>query len=276
MKKIIKIVLSILIGQFIGAFAFNQIVLQNDLISGGLGGLATVINNITGINIQILLAVLALPIIIWAFFKYDKKQVLFASICFIMFTVNISIVDAIFPAFKTDPIIAAITAGVLFGLATGLILRSGISNGPESIVGLFLKKKYGITVGNFFLILNTIIMLSSLIYGNLTMIIYSIIMSYVASKVTDQVILGISRNHIVNIVSDSYVEIAQFMKDELGKGVNFVQSLDTQNVRKRMIIKAVCTTRELIKVKDFIEKLNDDTFMYVNESSEVIGGGFIQ
>ena len=164
----IKKLIWIIIGQFIAAVGFNLVLIPNNLVAVGLGGIATVINHLFGVNIQIMLIVLALPIIVWALVKYEKKQVFFATFSYGMFTIFIGIVNDAFPPFRTDPMIAAVAGGILLGIAGGIILRQGVANGPESIVGMYLKEKQGITVGSFFLVMNTVIIFSSILYGDLT------------------------------------------------------------------------------------------------------------
>lgn len=55
MKDQVKRFAFIIIGQFIGAVAFTQVLLPNNLVAVGLGGVATIINHLTGMNLQLLL-----------------------------------------------------------------------------------------------------------------------------------------------------------------------------------------------------------------------------
>ncbi|GMQ58667.1 YitT family protein [Vallitalea sediminicola] len=274
MLKKIKHYLIIIMGQLIAAIAFQQILLPNNLIAGGFGGLATVANKLTGANIQLVLIGLCCPIIIWAYFKYNRTLVFYAGFCFGLFTFSIGIVGKFVPAFETDPIVAAIVAGVLFGVSAGIIIREGAANGPEAIVGMYLKEKKGITIGTFFTILNFCILTSSLTYGDITCIIYSLISIYISGKVTDYIILGTRREYCVNIISDNFIEITEFIHKKLNRGVTFVPCVGTYKVRKKMMIKAVVTNQELITLKNYVAALDDNSFVYVTESIEVFGGGF--
>lgn len=269
----IKRIVVLLIGQFIAAAGFNLILVPNKLVPVGLGGLATVINNLTGLNVQMQLILFSIPIIIWALLKYERKQVYYAMFCYFLFTFYLGIVDYL-PVFETDPIIATILGGAVMGVSGGIVMKQGVANGPEAIVGMYLKQKKGLSIGNFFFIMNTTIICSSIIYGDLTLIIYSLISVFIASKVTDMVILGNNKILIVNIMSDQYLEITEFVHKELGRGVTFVQSLDTQNVKKKMMIKTVLTKGEFVALKKYIDTFKDDSFVYVTESAGVIGGGF--
>lgn len=272
--KEFRFFLSMVTGTAIGTFAFSRVLIPNNLTATGLGGLATVVNHVGGLNIQFLLVSMALPIIIWAIIKYDRKQVFYASFCFFLFTALIGIYQKYVPAFKTDSVIAMVVAGVLTGLSTGIILRQGLANGPEAIVALYLKEKKGLSIGNFFMILNSLIVFSSIIYGNITYIIYSLMSIYISGKVTDYVILGTGRTYSVTIISENYQAIREFIHKELRRGVTFIPCIGTYSSSEKTMLKTVISGSELVKLKEYTKSLNDDSFIYVTPSIEVIGKGF--
>ncbi len=272
--KELRFFLAMVTGTALGTYVFSRVLIPNNLTAAGLGGLATVINHVSGLNIQLLLLIMATPIVVWSIIKYDRKQVFYASFCFFLFTALIGIFQKYVPAFKTDSVIATVVAGVLGGLATGIILRQGLSNGPEAIVALYLKAKKGISIGNFFMILNSVIVFSSIIYGNITYIIYSLISIYIGGKVTDYVILGTNRNYSVNIISENYQPIREYIHNELKRGVTFVPCIGTYSATEKTMLKTIISESELVKLKEYTKSLKDNSFMYVTPSIEVIGEGF--
>lgn len=265
----------IIVGQFIGVLAFACILIPNNLAPVGLGGIARTINVFTGWDIQLLLIALSLPIILWAFFFYDKKKLAYAALCYGLFTFYFGIVEAYVPVFVTDPIIASITGGILLGISGGMVISRGVPNGPEATVGLYLKEKKDIPVPTFLMVLNMVIISSAMLYGDLTIIIYSIIANYISGRVANYVVIGNRRYFAVNIHSDHYLEITEFIHDKLNRGVTFVQSMDTANVRKRILIKTVLSSRELVQLRAYVQSFeDDDSFIYAVESASIIGGGF--
>ena len=274
MKEMIKKLLWIAFGQFIATFAFSRILVANDLVAAGFGGLATVIHNLTGLNTQVMLFLMALPVFIWSFFRYDKIQIFFAAFSFYIFTFYLGIMDKIVPPFETDPIIAAVAGGIILGAAVGIIMRQRMSNGPEAIIGLYLKEKRGITIGTYFLVLNSAIIFSSILYGNLTLIVYSFISNYIQSYVTDYVMIGGKKYYNVSIMSDQYLDITQYIRNDLKRGVTFIQGMDTSNVKKKMLIQTVVNKQELVLVKDYVKNLQDDSFVYATQSASLLGRGF--
>ncbi len=274
MRETIKKMLWIAMCQFIAAVAFNSILLENGLVATGFGGLATVINHLSGWNMQMMLIMMALPVFIWAFFFYNRKQIFYAAYSYFLFTFYLGIVEKFIPKFHTDAIVASVAGGVIMGIAVGVIMRQRVANGPEAVVGIYLKEKTGMTIGSFFLVLNSAIIFSSMLYGDLTLIIYSFMSNYVQSFVTDFIMIGGKKFYNVNIMSDQYLEITDFIRKELHRGVTFIQGMDTTNVKKKMMIQTVVSKHELVSLKVYVKSLKDDSFVYANQSASLLGRGY--
>lgn len=274
MKKILYNLITILIAQFISAIGFTIVMLPNNLAPTGLGGLATTINKISGLNMQLFMFILAIPILIWAVLKYDIIQVTYAAISYFAFTIYSGMVGRFIPDFHTDTFITSLVAGLLLGIATGLILRLGIPNGPEAIIANYLREKKDVSPGKFFLILNTLVILTSIIYGDLTIIIYSLFSNFICSFVTDKVLLGNTHFYDVSIITDDVFEITDYIRKKMNRSVTFIQCMDIENVKKKMMIKTVISKQELAQIKIFIKELNDGSFVYVSESAGLIGTNY--
>lgn len=275
MNKNIITAITLIIGSLIGAISFTSVIIPNNLMSGGLGGIALLLNKITGLNMQLLLAALFLPIGIWAFFRYGIKQIITASICYILFTVFMGIIPLIVPALKTDAILAAIVSGILFGISGGIVLRLGVANGPESLIGMYLKQKFNTPMGTFMTIFNSVIILMSVFSSDITIALYSAISIYVSGKVTDFIILGFGRYYEMNIISSQFVIIAKFIQEEIKRGVTYMHCTGGYELKEQMMIKTLVKNDEIIKIKNYLKKIDSECFIYINESTEVIGKGFL-
>ena len=266
--------LSFMIGAMIGAISFTSVIIPNNLMGGGIGGLALLLSKVTGLNLQLLLASLFLPIAIWSFCKYGIKQIITASICFILFTVFMGITPYIVPSLKTDPILAAIVSGILSGMSGGIILRLGVANGPEALIGIYLKEKLNLQIGVFMTIFNSIIILLSAFNADITIALYSAISIYLSGKITDFIILGFGRYYEMTIITKEYITVANFIQTEIKRGVTYVQCVGAYELSNKMMVKTLVKSDEIIKIKNYIKTVDLDCFIYINESSEVIGTGF--
>jgi uncharacterized membrane-anchored protein YitT (DUF2179 family) len=181
------------------------------------------------------------------------------------------------PVLEIDVVLAVLVSGILFGISGGLVLRLGVANGPEALVGLFLKNKYGISIGLFFTILNTIIVSSSLLIPNVTLnnILYSMVSIYVSGKVTDFIVAGFRRDYEVTIISVKYEEITSFIHKDLKRGATLIKGIGTYNNEENMLLKTLVSNSELITLKEYVKDLDPACFMYINESIGVVGAGFV-
>lgn len=75
MKETIKKFGLIIVGQFINTVAFASVLIPNNLVPVGFGGVATIFNNLFGWNILISLILFSLPILSWAMIKYNRTIV---------------------------------------------------------------------------------------------------------------------------------------------------------------------------------------------------------
>lgn len=274
MKRKIILVLSLIIGPIFSTIAFSSIIIPNNLIGGGLSGIALLLNKATGLNMQLLLAGLFLPIAVWAFLKFGIKQIITASVSFILFTGYLGIVSKIVPPLITDSILAAIFSGILFGISGGIVLRLGVSNGPESLIGIYLKEKFNIPIGTFLTIFNSLIIMMSLLSTDITMALYSTISIYMSGKVTNFIILGFGRYFEMNIITSKYLELTEYIHKEIKRGVTYIQCIGTYELKKNMMVKTLVKNDEVIKVKNYLKTIDPESFIYITESAEVHGRGF--
>lgn len=274
MKKRLKILFSLIIGAMLGAISFTSVIIPNNLMGGGIGGLAQLLSRTTGVNMQLFLAGMFIPIAIWAFFRYGIKQIITASICFILFTIFMGFTPAVVPILKTDSILAAIASGILLGLSGGVVLRLGISNGPEALIGMHLKEKFNIQMGVFMTIFNSIIILISALNADITIALYSAISIYISGKVTDFIILGFGRYYEMNIITKEYIKVSSFIQTEIKRGVTYIQCVGAYELNNKMMVKTLVKSDEIIKIKNYIKTIDLECFIYINESSEVIGMNF--
>ena len=75
-------------------------------------------------------------------------------------------------------------------------------------------------------------------------------------------------------MSDNYLEITEYIRTELHRGVTFIKGLDTADVKKKMLIQTVASRQELIELKEHIKSYEDDSFVYATQSSTLLGQGF--
>ena len=105
--------------------------------------------------------------------------------------------------FVPDYFLNTVVAGLIYGVAIGLIFRSGATSGGSDIISMILHKYTKISLGTLVMIVDGIITLSTLVaFGDIRLPIYSIIIIYIEGKVIDLVVDGLKSYKTMFIVTD--------------------------------------------------------------------------
>lgn len=89
-----------------------------------------------------------------------------------------------------DLLIVSLLAGLVAGVGSGIVYRMGGTTGGSDIIARILEQNYGITMGRSLLAFDIIVLLASLTYIDLKRMMYTLIVSYVFSRVIDSILDG--------------------------------------------------------------------------------------
>ena len=95
---------------------------------------------------------------------------------------------------------------------------------------------------------------------------------YIITVMTDRVILGVSKSKAFYIVTDKTLEVKKFIINELGHGVTVFDAVGGFSKENQKVIFCVIPTREYFKLKEGLNKIDDEAFFVVTDSYEVVGG----
>jgi len=179
----------------------------------------------------------------------------------------------------TDEIfIATIAGSILLGVGIGIIFKSRASTGGTDIPVAFLKKKFNISVGNGYLIIETsIILFTGIMFGDLNLIIWSYFSLFLSSKFVDMVTEGLSRvkaAHIICTDNESAERIKARIFHELERGVTYIYGEGGYSGKEKRILFVSFSIRQAAQLKYIILQEDRDAFIVMNDVHDVIGSGF--
>ena len=158
------------------------------------------------------------------------------------------------------------------GLGAGLIFRAGFSTGGTDILNMIISKIFKTSLGKSMIFTDgIIIVLGGLVFG-FNKLMYSLLILYLISYMTDKVVLGISDSKAFYIITDQETRVKDFVINELNHGVTVFQAKGGYNLEKQTVIMSVIPTREYYKLKEGIHNIDPKAFFVVMDSYEVKGG----
>lgn len=177
--------------------------------------------------------------------------------------------------FIPDYFLNTVVAGLIYGVAIGLIFRSGATSGGSDIISMIIHKYTKISLGTLVMIVDGCITLSTLVaFGDIRLPIYSIIIIVIEGKVIDLVVDGIKSYKTAFIVTDKIDEVRDYIIKDLDRGGTVFAGTGLYQGAERKMIYVTLSRTDLVKLKSNLRFLDPNAFVNVIESSEIMGNGF--
>jgi uncharacterized membrane-anchored protein YitT (DUF2179 family) len=271
----IKRCIYIILSSFVSALAVNIFFVPHELLSGGIGGIALIIQYVTKIPAGYSIIFFNIPLFIFSVKKIDLE--------FTVLTIIGTIAQSIFLIltkdvsnyyYVKDILLSCIYGGVLQGAAVGIIISNHGSLGGSDIVCVYARKTHDIDVGEMTLAINFfIISIGALLFG-LDIGLYTLMTMYLVSYFIDKVIKGFNRKKLLFIISNKSGEITQKIKEELNRNSTLILAEGGYSKEGIKIIYCILSLAEVPKAKHIVDELDKRAFLSILDTSEVKGKGF--
>ena len=261
-------------GGLIGGVAFNALILPYNLLSGGVSGIALVINYLLEIPLVVSIVVLNIPLFIWGYRVLDKSLMFYSLIGMATFAAALPLTRPYISAPDIDIFLASVFSGLLIGLGAGIIIKFGGSSGGSDIVSLILKKTKNYSVGSVAFAFNASTLALSVLFFPLKIALYTLISMWVTGKTVDFILDGLTRNKAVTIVTGDCEKVASYIMKELNRGTTIYKAYGGFSRQDKHVINCVINNYEFARLRNEIGNLDPDAFMYVSDAVAVAGRGF--
>lgn len=263
------------ISLLLSALVYNIFLLPLNLVSGGSNGIAIITKHIYQIDPAIMILIISISCIMLSlmYLGFERTSgTIIASLLYPFFIkITVPIANLITIDLQ-DIFIIIIFAGVLSGIANGLMYKTGYSSGGLPIISQILYKYFKIPIAKSSLFMNIIIVIIGAIFFGTTNAMYAIILLYINSIVLDKVLLGISSNKAFYIITSEDKVIKDYIINDLGHSVTTFDVKGGFLEKKRQVLLTAIPTREYYKVTEGIKLLDKNAFFVVTDSYEVVGG----
>lgn len=267
-----------MLGCAIYGLSLDMISAPNQLTDGGISGITLLLRHFWGINMGLSSLLLNIPLIILGY-RFMGKRLLAYTIWgtlwlsfFLWFWRLVPIIYQL--NLEHDLFLSSILAGTLSGIGLGLVFRYNGTSGGTDIIARICQIKYGLSSGKVLLFCDAIILFASLSYLDLKHIMYTLVASFILSRVMDTVQQGAYSARGLLIISDNYEKIAEMIDLKLDRGFTYLEARGGYKKTKRPVIYLVVSPREIPAVKELIAAEDPKAFVSVIEVHEALGEGF--
>lgn len=280
-----------LIGYALGWAIF---LLPNNLVGGGVSGMAAILQYATGIPmgytyfvVNVILLLIAFKILGTGFGGKTIYAIIFSSILLNLFP-NIVPADFIAEfAISNGKMLCAILGGVIAGVGIGISISQGGSTGGTDIVALMWCKYRNASPGRVILIIDFFIIISSMLFPSYTeagellpfpeklaVAVYGLIQVTVGGLAIDMYLSGSKQSVQAFIFTKKHKEMADAIAFDMQRGVTLIPAKGWFSKDDSYIVMVVTRKVDLNMLLKYVKTIDPDAFLSVSTVMGVYGKGF--
>ena len=153
-----------------------------------------------------------------------------------------------------------------------MIFKAGYTTGGTDIINQITSKYFKIGMGASMLYCDGLIILFSSFLFGATKLMYSIIILYIISIMSDRIILGISDSKAFYIITDEEQAVKEFILKYLNHGVTVFNAKGGFAKEKQNVLMCVLPTKDYYRLKEGLSEIDPEAFFVVTDAYEVFGG----
>ncbi|WP_028610559.1 YitT family protein [Paenibacillus harenae] len=274
-------VIPILIGTAIYAFGLHYFVIPNQLMEGGVTGIAVLLNYAAGWPLSISTLLLNIPLFLLGWKALGRGQMMYTLLGIVALSAFLALMEqligkGILIPFQSsnDYMLVALYAGVSLGAGLGIVFRFGGTTGGVDIVARIVTRSKGISMGQFILTMDAIIIGISLLYIPMAKVLYTLVTVFIASKLIDFIQDGAYAAKAFSIITDHGDAIARKITVELERGVTLIPAKGVFSGQQKEVVYCVVQRQEIRRLKAIVRNTDPRAFIVINEVQDVLGEGF--
>lgn len=265
----------LVLGSFLAAVGLEFFLVPNNVIDGGIVGVALMVDTLSDWNFGVIFTLLNLPFVYLGARQIGWRFALatgFSVCCLSLWTTWLEPIGHAH-AITDDIFLATVFGGIIDGLGVGLIIKNGGSLDGTEIVGIIGDKKSSFSVGEIVMFINIFILGTAGFLFGWDRAMYSLIAYFVIAKVIDVVIKGLDETYAVTIVSTVPDEVKQALMG-IGRGVTVFHGEGGFSGAELRVLLVVVTRLELTKLKELVQSIDPHAFITIETVTDIIGGRF--
>lgn len=265
--------LSIIVGSAIVAISFNVFLLPNEVASGGVSGISTILKGLFDWKPAFVQWAFNIPLFVTGVILLGRNFGAKTAVGTVFLPLVVFLTEAWEP-WTLNPLLGALFGGILVGLGLGIVFRGNASTGGTDLAAQIITKYTGFTLGTSVALIDGLIVLAAAIVFDIEKGLYALVGLYVTTKTIDLVQVGFGRSKLVYIITNKQVEMRDAIYEEIDRGVTKLTATGGYTEVEKPILLVVVHQTEFTRLKKLVKDVDPGAFVIVSDAAEVLGEGF--
>jgi uncharacterized membrane-anchored protein YitT (DUF2179 family) len=271
----------ITLGALLQALALRLFLVPADLVSGGVSGIAQIINFYTGwpIGVMVLIGNIPLFALGWRFLG-GRRFALRTAYAIVAYSLFVDLLPRLpfFPpnGLTDDLVINALYGAVIAGAGYGLVYRGYGTSGGSDVLARILTHYRSIPMTQSYLwVDSTVILAAGFVFG-WKQALYSIVVLYVSGLVVDTTMEGGGTVRTAMIITSQPDIVSEKILVDMERGVTVLEGTGAYTGEGRPVLYCVVSRSEIQQLKSIVHDADPKAFMVIGIAHEALGEGFQQ
>lgn len=266
------------VGAMFYAVCVNAFTAPNNIAAGGVTGIATMLQYVFGTPIGLMVLLINVPIMVWGMVEIGYKLVIKTVAAVVLSSVMIDLFARFVPAYRGDPILVAVFAGVCEGVGLSLtFIRGATTGGTDMAARLIGRRLPQFSMGKLMLGIDGLVVVASgFVYGSIENAMYACIVIFVSTSLIDSILYGTDAGtgKMFLVMSPKVREIGARIMEEVERGVTYLDSQGGYSLEPSQTLLCVVRRFEVFQVQSIIKEVDKHAFVIVGDAGEITGEGF--
>ena len=265
----------IIIGAFLMAVSTALFLLPNQLSTGGISGISTILYYSCNYPVGLTMLLINVPLFVIAMVKVNKRLFFKSILGTVLLSVFIDLLENLSPI-TNDRFLACIYGGIIMGIGTAIILKAGASTGGTDLLSYVIRAYNNkFKSSRVIIIADTIIIFFNIIFfREIEIGLYSVIAIYLMGKMIDIIFEGIYFTKIMFIISEKYEKISKEIGILVKRGSTGIYSKGMYSGKQNVMLFCVASRKEVAEIKQIIKQIDKNAFIVTTDAIETLGKGF--
>lgn len=268
---------TIALGNLVIAIGVTLFILPNNILSGGVAGIAVALKPIFNLPPAVVINGLTIGLYLLGILVLGKRFALKTMISTIVYPLFITLLTTYIGSSQIteNPILASLYGGICIGVGIGMVYRVGGSTGGMDIPPLVINKFTGIPLPILVMCVDgATVILGASIYG-IEAAMIGLISVWVCGMVIDKVItLGGHEAKQVMIITEKRKEMMDAIFQEIDRGATLLHAHGAYTNQEKPVIMIVVYKKQYAQLNHIIAAVDPEAFVIVSDVNEVQGEGF--
>jgi uncharacterized membrane-anchored protein YitT (DUF2179 family) len=266
----------LIVGAVIQAASMDLFYIPGRIASGGVSGLAQVLNHYTGLPIGMQVLVMNVPLFVLGWRYLGGRRFFIRTVFTVaLYSVLVDLGRLVIPLGPTqNPMLNALYGGVVGGLGMGVTFLGQGTAGGSDILARVLARLRGIPLSQSYLATDALVILLAGLAFSWEQALYAMVALYIGGVAAEVITEGARVARTAIIVSDKPREVADAILHEMERGVTGLHGEGMYTQKARTVLYVVISRSEVARLKALIQEIDSEAFVVIGQASEALGEGF--